>query len=79
MLFYSSPKEDVLKELESNMSGGVRAQKANELLSKYGENKLKEKKKKTQTIHGLMIYCKILRISCSWGSRSRFLLYTPLI
>ncbi len=47
MLFYSSPKEDVLKELESNMSGGLTAQKANELLSKYGENKLKEKKKKT--------------------------------
>ena len=45
--FYSKSKEDVLKTLATNEQNGLSESYAAELLQKHGENKLKEKKKKT--------------------------------
>ena len=47
MQFYSLSREDVLGKLSSNEKKGLGKTKALELLGKYGENKLSEKKKKT--------------------------------
>lgn len=47
MQFYSLSREDVLGELSSNEQKGLGKTKASELLEKYGENRLSEKKKKT--------------------------------
>ena len=47
MQFYSKSKDEVLSALNTNETSGLSASKAEELIEKYGENKLKEKKKKT--------------------------------
>ena len=47
MTFYDKSGEDVLRELCSDSEAGLSAQKIAELREKYGENKLREKKKKT--------------------------------
>ncbi len=47
MIFYSKTKEEVLSALNSDPQKGLPDEKAAELTSKYGENKLSEKKKKT--------------------------------
>ena len=47
MLFYSQPKEDVLKHFETSEDSGLSEEKAKQLAEKYGKNKLTEKKKKS--------------------------------
>ncbi len=47
MPLYVKPKDEVLKVLESNRKTGLSAQKVNELKAKFGENRLSEKRKKT--------------------------------
>ena len=47
MTFYSDPREEVLKALSADETKGLTDEKVSELKAKYGENKLKEKKKKT--------------------------------
>ncbi|MEG1560492.1 MAG: calcium-translocating P-type ATPase, PMCA-type [Clostridia bacterium] len=47
MTFYHGIREDVVKELSSDTKNGLTAEQAAERLSKYGVNKLREKKKKT--------------------------------
>lgn len=47
MLFYHETKEAVLKELSSDPQSGLTSAQAAERLATYGENKLREKKKKT--------------------------------
>lgn len=47
MTAYRETKEEVLRELESNRETGLSEKQASERLEKYGLNKLKEKKKKT--------------------------------
>ncbi len=46
-MFFNQSKEDVLKNLDTDLHKGLSESKANELLKKFGPNKLKEKKKKT--------------------------------
>ena len=47
MLFHSESKEEVLKILSTDEKNGLSNEKIESLRKKYGENKLKEKKKKT--------------------------------
>ena len=47
MLFHSESKEVVIKNLFTDENNGLSSEKIEELRNKYGENKLKEKKKKT--------------------------------
>lgn len=47
MLFHSKTKDEVLSNLSTSAKKGLSAQQAKELKEKYGENKLREKKKKT--------------------------------
>ncbi len=47
MIPYVDKKEELLKELGADLNLGLSGEKAEELLEKYGENKLKGKKKKT--------------------------------
>ncbi len=47
MLFHSESKETVLQNLSTDEKNGLSSEKIEELRKKYGENKLKEKKKKT--------------------------------
>ncbi len=47
MIFHSVKKEEVLKEFSVDPNVGLSADKVKELQGKYGENKLKEKKKKS--------------------------------
>lgn len=47
MLFHSETKETVLKELSSNGESGLTTGQVSERFSRYGPNRLKEKKKKT--------------------------------
>lgn len=47
MLFYTQSKEDVLKKLSANELSGLTDEQVLKLKEKHGENKLKEKKKKT--------------------------------
>lgn len=47
MSFHSKNKEAVLKELSSNTESGLTSGQVSEKLAKYGYNRLKEKKKKT--------------------------------
>ena len=47
MLFYHQPKEDVVKSLSTDEHNGLTSNQAAGLQEKYGPNKLKEKKKKT--------------------------------
>ena len=47
MLFYQQGKEDVLNHFGVSETQGLETQQVNELKNKFGENKLKEKKKKT--------------------------------
>lgn len=47
MQFHSVGAEEVLKSLSTDVQKGLTAQQATQKLSEYGENKLKEKKKKT--------------------------------
>ncbi len=47
MHFFNQSKEDVLKNLNTNETKGLSQNKVNELREKYGLNKLKEKKKKS--------------------------------
>ena len=44
---HTDPRETVPKELQSNETTGLSSQQAQERLARYGENRLKEKKKKT--------------------------------
>ncbi len=44
---HSQPKEELLKSLSVSMEKGLSSGQAAELQQKYGPNKLKEKKKKT--------------------------------
>ena len=41
---HSTQHEDVIKELNSDQINGLSSSQVKELLEKYGENKLKEKK-----------------------------------
>jgi Ca2+-transporting ATPase len=45
--FYSKKKEEVISTLSSDANRGLSAEKAGELLAQYGENRLREKKKRT--------------------------------
>jgi len=47
LLFYSKSKDEVLSNLNTNESSGLTSKQVSELFEKHGENKLKEKKKKT--------------------------------
>lgn len=47
MLFYSESKEKVLEHLGTDISAGLTENQASQAFQKYGENKLKEKKKKS--------------------------------
>ena len=47
MTFYNQSKEDVLKALGTNAEKGLSAAQAESILKAHGENRLKEKKKKT--------------------------------
>ncbi len=47
MIAHSNSKDDILKDLKTNVSTGLTKEEAANRLSQYGENKLKEKKKKT--------------------------------
>lgn len=47
MNFYSMPKDEVLKKLNSDEKKGLTEKQASDLLAKHGKNKLQEKKKKT--------------------------------
>ncbi len=47
MLYHTQPKDTVITELSSDMKKGLHFEQVQELLEKYGPNKLKEKKKKT--------------------------------
>ena len=46
-MYYNQTKDEVLSKLNTSISHGLTQEKSNELLQKYGANKLKEKKKKT--------------------------------
>ena len=46
-MFESKTKDEIIKELSTDATLGLSSEKANELLNKYGSNKLKEKKRKT--------------------------------
>ncbi len=47
MIFYNQSKEDVIKTLNTNETSGLSNEQARERMEKYGPNKLKEKKRKT--------------------------------
>ena len=47
MLFHFEPLDTVIQELESHPSAGLSSAQIPEKLSQFGENKLSEKKKKT--------------------------------
>ncbi len=47
MLFHNQSKEFVLRELKTNAVSGLTSNQVSELSAKFGPNKLKEKKKKT--------------------------------
>lgn len=47
MLFYNQSKDDVLNHFNTDEAQGLSDEKVSELKEKFGENKLKEKKKKT--------------------------------
>lgn len=47
MSLYVKPKDEILTILESNRETGLSAKKVTELKAKFGENRLREKKKKT--------------------------------
>jgi len=47
LIFHSVKKEEVLSGLSADVSNGLCSEKVKELQKKYGENKLKEKKKKS--------------------------------
>jgi len=47
LIFHSVKKEEVLRELSVDKNVGLDSQKVSQLQQKYGENKLKEKKKKS--------------------------------
>ncbi|MGN0526481.1 MAG: calcium-translocating P-type ATPase, PMCA-type [Acutalibacteraceae bacterium] len=47
MIFHNTTEEDVLRELHSDKTVGLTENQAHEILKQYGENKLKEKKKKS--------------------------------
>ncbi len=53
MKFYDKDLKEVLKELNADEKNGLSAKEAEERLVKYGENKLKEKKKKTMLMRFL--------------------------
>ncbi len=44
---HNTPQADLLKELRTSLEAGLSSQEAQQRLGKYGENKLAEKKKKT--------------------------------
>ena len=50
MAYHSQSKDDVLKTLETDASGGLSEAQAAERLTKYGENKLADKKKKSMAV-----------------------------
>jgi len=47
LALHSQPKNEVLKQLASDLSSGLTNEQVSELKSKYGENRLREKKKKS--------------------------------
>lgn len=47
MIFYNLTKQDAIQELKSDMTAGLTEKQAQEMQKQYGENKLREKKKKT--------------------------------
>lgn len=47
MIYHNEPISSVLKELETNMENGLSSSDVAILLAEHGDNKLKEKKKKT--------------------------------
>ena len=47
MIYHNEPINSILKELESNSENGLHSSDIPSLLAEYGDNKLKEKKKKT--------------------------------
>ena len=47
MIYHNEPISSVLKELETNTENGLSSSDVPFLLAEHGENKLKEKKKKT--------------------------------
>ncbi len=46
-MYFNENKNDVISKLETNITEGLSQQKADDLLKKFGANRLKEKKKKT--------------------------------
>ena len=50
MAYHSQSKDEVLKALETDASGGLSEAQAAERLAKYGENKLADKKKKSMAV-----------------------------
>jgi len=47
LIFYSASEQEILNELKSDMTNGLSEHQVRELHTQYGENKLKEKKKKS--------------------------------
>ena len=47
MIWHSSKKEDVVKQLETDPKNGLSSEQVNARLAKYGPNQLTEKKKKS--------------------------------
>ena len=47
MIFHNTKAEDAIASLDSNLSKGLSEKQAAEKLTQHGENRLREKKKKT--------------------------------
>lgn len=46
MTFYHSSPSEVIQELESDLTSGLRSDQVQNRIAQFGENKLKEKKRK---------------------------------
>ena len=84
MLPHSTGKDDLLLSLGADAEKGLTAAEASERLTKYGENRLKEKKKKTMLRRFLDQFCDVMIIilliaavisfvvACAEGEKSEF-------
>ena len=50
MTFYHSSPSEVIQELESDLTSGLRSDQVQNRIAQFGENKLKEKKRKRKNL-----------------------------